>query len=45
MGITSGTEIELKGFDPLGDPVEIELKGYHLSIRKEEASDIFVEVK
>lgn len=45
MGITSGTEIELKGFAPLGDPVEIELKGYHLSIRKEEASDIFVEVK
>lgn len=44
MGITAGTEIYVKGFAPLGDPMELLVKGYNLSLRKEEAADIFVEV-
>ncbi len=44
MGITQGTELSIKGVAPLGDPIELIVKGYHLSLRKDEASDIFVEV-
>ena len=42
MGIVKGTEIEVERVAPLGDPIEIKVKGYHLSLRKEEASNIFV---
>lgn len=45
MGITRGTEIEVERLAPLGDPVEIRLKGYHLSLRKDEAACILVEVE
>ncbi len=44
MGVTSGTELLLKGMAPLGDPLEVLVKGYRLSLRKDEASRIMVEV-
>ncbi len=44
MGIVRGTEIEVVRRAPLGDPVEFRLKGYNLSLRKEEASCVSVEV-
>ncbi len=44
MGITKGSEIVVKGVAPLGDPLEIMVKGYNLSFRKEDAAHIFVEV-
>ncbi|MBS3918363.1 MAG: DtxR family transcriptional regulator [Deltaproteobacteria bacterium] len=43
MGIVPGTEIQLKKVAPLGDPVDILVKGYHLSLRKGEARDILLE--
>jgi DtxR family transcriptional regulator, Mn-dependent transcriptional regulator len=42
MGVTAGTEVEFERLAPLGDPLEIKLRGYHLSLRREEASGIFV---
>lgn len=44
MGLVSGTEIEMERVAPLGDPIEIKVKGYNLSLRKEEAASIEVEV-
>lgn len=44
MGITPGSEIMVKGFAPLGDPMEFGIKGYRLSLRKSEASDVIVEM-
>lgn len=44
MGIITGTEILVKGFAPLGDPMELGIKGYNLSLRKAEASEIFVDL-
>lgn len=44
MGITPGTEIRVTGTAPLGDPLKVLVKGYHLSLRKKEAACIFVEV-
>ena len=44
MGITKGTEILIKKVAPMGDPVDIELRGYELCIRKEEMKNIDVEV-
>ncbi len=44
MGILRGVEIEVERVAPLGDPVEIRVKGYHLSLRKEEASHILLAV-
>lgn len=43
MGITKGTEIYIRKFAPLGDPIQINLRGYELSIRKEDAKNIRVE--
>ena len=42
MGLVPGEEIEVERVAPLGDPVEIKLKGYHLSIRRAEAEQIHV---
>ena len=42
MGITKGTEIYLRKVAPLGDPVEVNVRGYELSIRKSEAENIQV---
>ncbi|MBW1962296.1 MAG: DtxR family transcriptional regulator [Deltaproteobacteria bacterium] len=44
MGVTQGTLIEMERVAPLGDPIDIKVKGYHLSLRKEEAEDINVEI-
>ena len=44
MGITKGVEIVVEGKAPMGDPIEIEVRGYNLSLRKNEAKDIIVEV-
>ena len=43
MGITPGVSVKIKKLAPLGDPMEIELRCYELSIRRSEASEIFVE--
>jgi Fe2+ transport system protein FeoA len=43
MGCIKGTELEVKRVAPLGDPIDIVLKGYHLSLRKSEAKEIEVE--
>ena len=42
MGLLVGTPIELVRFAPLGDPVEIKVRGYHLTLRKHEAEQIWV---
>ena len=42
MGLLVGTLIELVRFAPLGDPVEIKVRGYHLTLRKHEAEQIWV---
>lgn len=43
MGLLVGTPVELVRFAPLGDPVEIKVRGYYLSLRKHEADQIQVE--
>jgi Fe2+ transport system protein FeoA len=43
MGLVSGSEVEVERVAPLGDPIEIRIKGYHLSLRKEEAINVQVE--
>jgi len=44
MGVVPGTTVEVQRVAPLGDPIDVKLKGYHLSLRKEEASKIMVEL-
>lgn len=44
MGLLVGTKIELIRFAPLGDPVEIKIRGYNLTLRKSEAEQILVNV-
>ena len=43
MGVTVGTVVEVERVAPLGDPIDIRVKGYHLSLRKEEADGVEVE--
>lgn len=43
MGLIPGTEVKLLGTAPLGDPLEFELRGYRLSVRKNEAARVAVE--
>lgn len=40
MGITKGIEVKIIKIAPLGDPIEIEIRGYNLSIRKDDADKI-----
>ncbi len=42
MGLLVGTQVQLVRFAPLGDPVEIKVRGYNLSLRKHEAERIWV---
>jgi Fe2+ transport system protein FeoA len=42
MGVVPGTVVEVERVAPLGDPMEVKLLGYHLSLRKEEAANITV---
>lgn len=44
MGLTPGEIVEIIRFAPLGDPLEIKIRGYSLSLRKEEANLIEVEL-
>lgn len=44
MGITRGTEVEIKKVSPLGDPVDILIRGYELCLRKKDLKMIGVEV-
>lgn len=43
MGITKGSEIYVRKVAPLGDPIEINIRGYELSIRKFDAEMIVIE--
>lgn len=43
MGITPGAEVYLRKKAPLGDPIEISLRGYELTLRKTEASNVQVQ--
>ncbi|MBQ9513743.1 MAG: ferrous iron transport protein A [Clostridia bacterium] len=45
MGITNGAEVYLRKKAPLGDPIEISVRSYELSLRKSEAACVTVEVK
>ena len=42
MGLLVGTRVELVRFAPLGDPVEIKVRGYNLTLRRHEAEQILV---
>ncbi len=44
MGVTPGALVTLKKVAPLGDPIEVSLRGYDLSLRKDEAKCVLVEV-
>ena len=43
MGITKGVEVKVRKVAPLGDPIEITVRGYELSLRKEDAEKIEIE--
>ena len=45
MGVTPGAEVYLRKRAPLGDPLEITIRGYELTLRKAEAECVMVEVK
>ena len=42
MGVTKGAELYIRKVAPLGDPIEVTVRGYELSIRKEDAGNIEV---
>jgi Fe2+ transport system protein FeoA len=42
MGVTTGSLVEVVRVAPMGDPIDVKIKGYHLSLRKQEAADIQV---
>lgn len=43
MGITKGTDVYVRKVAPLGDPIEVTVRGYELSLRKDDAAIIEVE--
>ena len=43
MGITKGVEVYVRKVAPLGDPIEVTVRGYELSLRKSEAESILVD--
>ena len=45
MGVTPGANVTLRKKAPLGDPIEIIIRGYELTLRKDEASLVTMEVK
>lgn len=45
MGIIRGETVELERTAPLGDPIQIRVKGYRLSLRKSEAADVMVRLE
>ena len=42
MGLTVGAQFEVIRFAPMGDPIDIKVRGYHLSLRKKEAAGVRV---
>lgn len=42
MGITKGTTVDVRKVAPLGDPIEITVRGFELSLRKDEAQNVLV---
>jgi Fe2+ transport system protein FeoA len=44
MGVTPGEEVEIIRFAPMGDPIEIKIRGYLLTLRKQEADTITVSI-
>ncbi|MGC9517906.1 MAG: FeoA family protein [Methanomicrobiales archaeon] len=45
MGLVKGSEIKVERIAPLGDPIEIKIKGYSLSLRKDDAKKIEIEIQ
>ena len=45
MGITPGAEVKMRKRAPLGDPIEITIRGYELTLRKAEAACVTMEVE
>ncbi len=45
MGLTPGSVVEVERIAPMGDPIEVKVRGYHLSLRKEDAEKIGVEIR
>lgn len=43
MGITKRTKIDVRKVAPLGDPIEVTVRGFELSLRKDEAQSVIVE--
>lgn len=43
MGLTRGATFEVVRYAPMGDPIEIRVRGYNLSLRRADAENIFVE--
>ena len=43
MGLTKGAEVRVRKVAPLGDPIEVTVRGYELSLRKQEAACIIVQ--
>ena len=43
MGITKGVEVYIRKVAPLGDPIEVTIRGYELSLRKADAENILVD--
>jgi ferrous iron transport protein A len=44
MGLTPGVEVAVVGTAPLGDPLELELRGYRLSVRRSEAARVQIQI-
>ncbi len=44
MGLTPGVEVAVVGAAPLGDPLELELRGYRLSVRRSEAARVQIDL-
>jgi len=44
MGLVKGSKIKVVRFAPMGDPIDVEVRGYHLSLRKNEARSVQVEL-
>ncbi len=45
MGVTPGAEVVMRKKAPLGDPIEVTLRGYELTLRKSEAACVMMEVE
>lgn len=44
MGVTSGAHVLVRKIAPLGDPIEVNIRGYELTLRKSEAENVIIEI-